>query len=207
MSWLLTLIRVDVLFELACFAISLLVSIGFIRAHLKIGSETFLLLGTGFSIMAGAMLVRSIYILAALASVREPLRFGHMLVQLPSIETIYSVIRLTAYVLFIIAYLLPQLRRPSSFAMMLPTLTLYNPTFELTAAVLLVYIVVMTTVNWSYTRSMGSGEIALGFWALMISHITTFMTIVNFVFYFIGHVTQLIGLILIVIGTWEASRG
>ncbi|MFZ8858052.1 MAG: hypothetical protein ACO2O1_07425 [Candidatus Caldarchaeales archaeon] len=67
-SFLLNVIRIDVVLELISFAICIFISLSFLRAHLRLGSSTFVLLSAGFGLMGGAMLVRAITIGAALFS-------------------------------------------------------------------------------------------------------------------------------------------
>jgi hypothetical protein len=65
-SFLLNVIRIDVVLELISFAICIFISLSFLRAHLRLGSSTFVLLSAGFGLMGGAMLVRAITIGATL---------------------------------------------------------------------------------------------------------------------------------------------
>ena len=67
-SFLLNVIRIDVVLELISFAICIFISLSFLRAHLRLGSSTFVLLSAGFGLMGGAMLVRAITNGAALFS-------------------------------------------------------------------------------------------------------------------------------------------
>jgi hypothetical protein len=46
-SFLLNIIRIDVVLELISFAICIFISLSFLRAHLRLGSSTFVLLSAG----------------------------------------------------------------------------------------------------------------------------------------------------------------
>lgn len=202
----LTLIRLDAILELISFFICAAISVGFIRAHLKLRVGTFLWLGTGFGLMAGAMLARSLYIILAVTVERGFGRPLQPLLQLYSIELLYSVIRVSAYVLFIIAYLTPLVRERVELGAIPPLLIVYNSTFEIISVALLIYVVIITTVNWFVRRSAGSSLIAAGFWALALSHVAFFLTPLSLLLYFVGHGLQLSALILLALGTLEAGR-
>ena len=102
-SFLLNVIRIDVVLELISFAICIFISLSFLRAHLRLGSSTFVLLSAGFGLMGGAMLVRAITIGAALFGF-----FGRDLSRslapyLFQVELLYSFVRLAAYLVFVLA--------------------------------------------------------------------------------------------------------
>ncbi|MCS7117542.1 MAG: hypothetical protein NZ957_01975 [Thaumarchaeota archaeon] len=205
----LTLIRLDAILELISFFICAAISAGFIRAHLKLKVGVFLWLGAGFGLMAGAMLARSLYIILTLTVERGFARPLQPLLQLYSIELFYSIIRVSAYVLFIVAYLIPLVRERVELGLgaVPPLLVIYNSTFEIISAALLLYVVIVTSVNWYVRRSAGSSLIAAGFWALILSHVAFFLTPLSLLLYFLGHGLQLTALILLALGTVEAGRG
>ncbi len=164
-SFLLNVIRIDVVLELISFAICTFISLSFLRAHLRLGSRTFVLLSAGFGLMGGAMLVRAITIGAALFGF-----FGRDLSRslapyLFQVELLYSFVRLAAYLVFVLAYVFRPASRSGVQAAVVPPplLLIYNPAFELMSVVVLAYVVIASTVNWMRTGSKGSGSVAGGF--------------------------------------------
>jgi hypothetical protein len=208
-SFLLNVIRIDVVLELISFAICTFISLSFLRAHLRLGSSTFVLLSAGFGLMGRAMLVRAITIGAALFGF-----FGRDLSRslapyLFQVELLYSFVRLAAYLVFVLAYVLRPASRSGVQAAVVPPplLLIYNPAFELMSVVVLAYVVIASTVNWMRTGSKGSGSVAGGFWALLASHLLFALTPLSFLLYFAGHAAQLLSLLLILWGSLEAMRG
>ncbi|MEN3047387.1 MAG: hypothetical protein ABDH63_01205 [Candidatus Caldarchaeales archaeon] len=203
----LALLRLDAILELISFFICAAISAGFVRAHLRLRAGVFLWLGAGFGLMAGAMLARSLFIILAISAERGFGRPFQQLLQLYQVELFYSAVRVTAYVLFIVAYVIPLVRARVELGAVPPMTIVYNATFEIISAGLLVYVVVVTTVNWYAKRSAGSSLIAAGFWALMLSHVAFFLTPLSIMYYLLGHGLQLSALALIALGTLEAGRG
>ncbi len=209
LGFLLNVIRADVVLELVSFAICVFISLSFLRAHLRLGSSVFALLSAGFGLMGGAMLVRALTIGAALFGLfgRDLSRsLGPYLFQ---VELLYSFVRVAAYLVFVMAYVLhPASRREVQAAVVPPAvLLIYNPAFELMSVAVLAYVVVASTVNWMRTGSKGSGSVASGFWVLLVSHLLFALTPLSISLYFAGHAAQLLSLLLILWGALEAMRG
>ena len=208
-SFLLNIIRIDVVLELLSFAICVFISLSFLRAYLRLGSSAFALLSAGFGLMGGAMLVRALTIGAAFFGL-----FGRdigrsLTPYLFQVELLYSVVRVTAYLFFVLAYVLhPAFRREVQAAVLPPAvLLIYNPAFELMSVVVLAYVVAASTYNWVRSGSKGSVSVAAGFWALLLSHLLFALTPLNVLLYFAGHAAQLLSLLLILWGALEAMRG
>ncbi len=208
-GFLLNVIRIDVVLELLSFAICVFISLSFLRAHLRLGSSTFALLSAGFGLMGGAMLVRALIIGAALFGL-----FGRDLSRslapyIFQVELFYSLVRVAAYLTFVMAYVLHSASRKEVQAVLIPpaALLIYNPAFELMSVVVLAYVVIASTVNWRRTGSKGSGSVAAGFWALLLSHLLFALTPLSILLYFAGHAAQLLSLLLVLWGALEAMRG
>ncbi|MEM0376079.1 MAG: hypothetical protein QXO17_05695 [Nitrososphaerota archaeon] len=204
-----SVIRIDVVLELISFAICAFISLSFLRAHLNLGSRVFAMLSAGFGLMGGAMLVRALIVGASLFGFFGRDLSRTLMPYLFQVELLYSFVRLTAYLLFVLAYVLYQAPRASAELAVVPppVLLIYNPAFELMSVVLLAYVVAASTGNWRRTNSRGSGSVALGFWALLASHLLFALTPLNFILYFAGHAVQLLSLLLILFGALEAMRG
>lgn len=207
MLGILSLLRIDVIFEAVSLVIGLFIAAQSFRAYRVLGSKGFLLLGVGFALMSAAMLFR-VAVIGFVVAVAGPM--GRPPLQpflgLVTVEVIYSVVRVVAYIIFIAAYALPRLRPPQAMQILYPLLlTIYNPLFEVVSAGLLVYLVVETAHNWASGRPRGSGRIFIGFLTLLLSHILFFLTPLNLLYYILGHTAQLIALTMILLGTYEAG--
>ncbi|GBC71397.1 hypothetical protein HRbin02_01178 [Candidatus Calditenuaceae archaeon HR02] len=202
-----SLLRIDVVFEAVSLVIGLFIAVQSFRAYRVLGSWGFFLLGVGFAFMSVAMLFR-VAVIGFIVTVAGPISRPPLqpLLGLVTVEVVYSVIRVVAYVIFIAAYALPRLRTPQAVQLLYPLLlTIYNPLFEIISAGLLVYLVVETAHNWVSGRPRGSGSIFAGFLALLLSHILFFLTPLNLLYYILGHAAQLVALTMILIGTYEAG--
>ncbi|MEM0482327.1 MAG: hypothetical protein QXM16_05525 [Nitrososphaerota archaeon] len=203
----LSLLRIDVVFEAVSLVIGLFVAVQSFRAYRVLGSRGFLLLGVGFAFMSAAMLFRVAvvgFVVAVAGPLGRPILYP--VLGLITVEVIYSVVRLVAYLIFIAAYAASRLRPTQAVQALSPLLlTIYNPLFEIISAGLLVYVVVETAHNWASGRPRGSGGIFTGFLALLLSHVFFFLTPLNVLYYILGHAAQLVALTMILLGTYEAG--
>lgn len=207
MVGILSLLRIEVVFEAISLVIGLIVAVQSFRAYRTLGSSSFLLLGVGFVLMSAAMLFRVSVVGLVVAAARPmggpPL---YPLLNLVAAEVIYSAVRVASYAVFVVAYAVSRLRPAQTLAAVFPLLLpIYNPFFELVSAALLLYVVVETAYNWVSGKPRGAGEIFIGFLMLLVSHVLFFLTPLGAVFYILGHVAQLMGLTMILLGAYEAG--
>ncbi|MEM2095156.1 MAG: hypothetical protein QXX19_01350 [Candidatus Caldarchaeum sp.] len=192
------IVRLDILFEAVSFILSLAIaSISFL-AWRKVGSRTLLLFSLGFFLMASAMLLRIVLVSLAFSSASSPpyLRARFFFV-LELQETIYSLIRLVSYVVFLYLYAAYPLKRNGGLHLLAPVSLIYNPFFEAVSATILAFIVYQLATT---TRDKQAGYGTAGFIFLFTSHLLFIATPLSLNFYLLAHFTQMLSFILFLTG-------
>lgn len=190
-----SIIRLDILFETISFTISLVISVVALAGGRKTGSRSLTLLSFGFFLMAAAMLLRVVLTTWALSMPfpRPPaLRFLPILI-LQTQELVYSVIRISAYAVFLYlysAYSATKAQTSPGLIAVAPSL-IYNPLFEAVSAVI-IFIVVLQLIK---ARNAGESPYVLyGFILLMLSHVLFLALPLWLIFYFVAQFLQFVAL-------------
>ncbi|MEM2000533.1 MAG: hypothetical protein QXO30_05815 [Candidatus Caldarchaeum sp.] len=191
------IVRLDILFEAVSFILSLAIaSISFL-AWRKVRSRTLLLFSLGFFLMASAMLLRIVLVSLAFSSASTPpyLRARFFLLEFQ--ETIYSLIRLVSYVVFLYLYAAYPLKRNGGLHVFAPVSLIYNPFFEAVSATILAFIVYQLATT---TRDRQAGYATAGFIFLFISHLLFIATPLSLNFYLLAQFIQMLSFILFLTG-------
>ncbi|MEM3095782.1 MAG: hypothetical protein QW756_01375 [Nitrososphaerota archaeon] len=186
-------LRLDILFEVVSAAFSLTIAVLSLSASRRLGSKTLLQLGLGFLLISAAMLFRSISV-AGLISIVWQLPRGAFFSQLFLTETLYSVLRIAGYIVFVHLYASYLGRTGEKASYMAQIIAIYNPAFETASAILLAFVVYRTGINWASGRRPSSWTVFLGFTSLLASHLLFTLTNISFTFYLAGHFAQLVSL-------------
>ncbi len=189
------ILRADVLLEMISGIFSLTIALLSLEASRRIGSRTLIQLGIGFLLMAVAMLSRALSVSGLLTTVGA-IPHIEFLSQLFVLEIIYSVIRVAGYIIFIYLYASTMGDAHKKASIVPKAIAIYNPSFELFSAILLIFVVYRTALNWISAKRPFAWSVFLGFTLLMISHISFLFSNISFTFYLAGHITQLISLTL-----------
>ncbi|MEM4280891.1 MAG: hypothetical protein QW470_00745 [Candidatus Caldarchaeum sp.] len=187
-----TLLRLDILFEAVSFVFSVIIaSIAFL-AWRRVGARSLFLFSLGFYLMAAAMIARVILVSWAFtASIpTPPLRLLPLLV-LQVQEFVYSVVRLSAYVVFLYLYAAYPLKKTSGAALLAPVSLIYNPLFEALSAVMLMFVVYQLLKVSDENRS---NYVLIAFTLLLVSHLLFFLTPLSLLLYLVAHFVQMVSL-------------
>lgn len=185
-------LRIDVLLEFLAAVLGLTISLLSLEASRRLGSRTLLYLGLGFLLMALAMLSRTIAVTALLSagSLPEIGRLG-IISQLITLELLYSVIRISSYIVFIYLYVTTP---PAPRSIPALAAIIFNPSFELVSAILLLPVVYRTGQNSLGGDNPFAWTVFTGFALLLASHLAFLFSGQSFTFYLAGHLLQLLAL-------------
>mgnify|MGYP000001416689 CR=1 FL=1 len=195
------LLRLDVLFESVSLAIGLAIASTALVAYRRVGSRTLLLLSLGFFITSFAMLFRVLIVAWALSELpwRGPLGGFYPISLIRLQEFVYSIVRLSGYLVFLYLYATYPLTRERIVTGLAPAGIglIYSPLFEATAALILGYIVYqLSRVNRSGV-SPYTGYVFLGFIMLLASHLLFLATPLSLLFYLAAHTLQMFSFLLL----------
>ncbi|GBC72568.1 hypothetical protein HRbin03_00399 [archaeon HR03] len=190
------IVRLDIIFEAISFFISLAIFAVALAAARRTGSRSLTLLALGFLLMALAMFIR-----VALTSwaLNFPMTTPPRLRIFPTVvlqiqELVYSVVRISGYVVFLYLYSsYPSSKKEAEGLFAVAPVIIYNPLFETVSALLLAFVVYQLAKNRVYG---GSGYVLLGFSLLLFSHLLFLLLPLSFAIYFLAQFTQLLSLIL-----------
>ncbi|MEM1955270.1 MAG: hypothetical protein QXN44_00880 [Candidatus Caldarchaeum sp.] len=192
------IVRLDIIFEAVSFIFSLAISSVALLAWRKLRSRTLLLFALGFFLMAAAMLLRVVLVSLAFSSASSPPYFRHLFfLTLQLQETIYSLIRLVSYIVFLYLYAAYPLKKDGGLYLLTPASLIYNPFFEAVSATILAFIVYQLVTT---TRDKQAGYGTAGFIFLLISHLLFIATPLSVNFYLLAHFTQMLSFVLFLTG-------
>lgn len=190
------IVRLDVIFEAISFFISLAIFAVALAAARRTGSRSLTLLALGFLLMSLAMFIR-----VALTSwaLNFPMTTPPRLRIFPTVvlqiqELVYSVVRISGYVVFLYLYSsYTSSKKEGEGLFAVAPLIIYNPLFEAVSALLLAFVVYQLGKNRMYG---GSVYVLLGFVLLLLSHLLFLLLPLSITIYFLAQFTQLLSLIL-----------
>ncbi|MEM0349940.1 MAG: hypothetical protein QXE96_05835 [Candidatus Caldarchaeum sp.] len=190
------IVRLDIIFEVISFFISIAISAVALAAGRRTGSRSLTLLAIGFLLMAIAMFIRVALTSWALnfpTSTPPRLRILPTLV-LQIQELVYSVVRISGYVVFLILYssYSSSGKQPQAMLAISPAI-IYNPLFEAISAILLAFVVYQLVKSREHG---GSPYVLIGFLLLLLSHILFLLLPLSIGIYFLAQFTQLLSLLL-----------
>ncbi|MDW7978626.1 MAG: hypothetical protein RMH74_07465 [Candidatus Caldarchaeum sp.] len=189
-----SIVRLDILFESISLILSLSIGSVSFFAWRRLGARTLLLFALGFFLMAAAMLIRVVVVSLAFS----PFFFSPPLRSLPFLvlqlqETVYSLIRLLSYIIFLYLYAAHPLKKSQGVALLAPVSLIYNPFFEAVSAMILGFVVFqLATTSKEVRPSYGTAAFSL----LLISHVLFIATPLSLNFYILAHFVQMLSLIL-----------
>jgi len=193
--------------ESVSFLISFAIAYFALRAYRVTRQKGILYLHLGFLLMAVAMLARVVSV-SSLLLVSEPVApRGSLDVLLFTVEVVYSAVRFLAYGIFVLMYARHSLRQPEGLVLAVLPFLVYNPFFELGAALLLIYVVLQTALNWLVSKKVEASLVFVGFALLMVSHVLFLLTLRGFGFYLAGQASQLAGLMLMLAMVVKVNKG
>lgn len=190
------IVRLDIIFEAISFFISLAIFAVALAAARRTGSRSLTLLALGFLLMSLAMFIR-----VALTSwaLNFPMTTPPRLRIFPTVvlqiqELVYSVVRISGYVVFLYLYSsYTSSKKEDEGLFAVAPLIIYNPLFEAVSALLLAFVVYQLGKNRMYG---GSVYVLLGFVLLLLSHLLFLLLPLSITIYFLAQFTQLLSLIL-----------
>ena len=193
---LLSLIRLDLIFESISGLIALIVTIYATKAYNLTGQKRLSDLSTGFLVLSIGMFGRVIGTWYFIVQFGLDGDSGN---QVRLIVTIaYGASRIMAYVLFLIATRPARHREPingnnvAGASFLLATI-LVDPSLEVIAILVLVGVVIQAIINYSSTRSRYALYVLVGFFFILLSHIQVAQTLTNPGMYLMSQLSQLIG--------------
>ncbi len=160
-----------------------------------------MLLSLGFFITSFAMLFRVLIVVWALSELpwRGPFGGFYPLSIIRLQEFVYSIVRLSGYLVFLYLYATYPLTREKNAAnLSLAGLgVIYSPLFEATAALILGYIVYQISRVNRIGASPYTGYVFLGFMMLLASHLLFLATPLFLLFYFAAHTLQMVSFLIL----------
>lgn len=193
---LLSLIRLDLIFESISGLIALIVTIYATKAYNLTGQKRLSDLSTGFLVLSIGMFGRVIGTWYFIVQFGLDGDSGN---QVRLIVTIaYGASRIMAYVLFLIATRPARHREQLNennmvgVSFLLATI-LVDPSLEVIAILVLVGVVIQAIINYSSTQSRYALYVLVGFFFILLSHIQVAQTLTNPGMYLMSQLSQLIG--------------
>lgn len=195
-SELLSLIRLDLIFESISGFIALIVTIYATKAYNLTGQKKLSDLSTGFLVLSIGMFGRVIGTWYFIVQFGLDGDSGNQVISIVTIA--YGASRIMAYVLFLIATRPARYREPingnnvAGVSFLLATI-LVDPSLEVIAILVLVGVVIQALINYSSTRSRYALYVLVGFFFILLSHIQVAQTLTNPGMYLMSQLSQLIG--------------
>jgi hypothetical protein len=193
---LLSLIRLDLIFEFISGIIALIVTIYATKAYNLTGQKKLSDLSTGFLVLSVGMFGRVIgtwYLIVRYGIEGDS---GNLIFSIVTIA--YGASRIMAYIIFLIATRPPRYREPingnnmAGVSLLLATI-LVDPSLEVIAILVLIGVVIQAIINYSSTRSRYALYVLVGFFFILLSHILVAQTLTNPGMYLMSQVSQLLG--------------
>jgi hypothetical protein len=205
----LSIIRLDLLFEVISGIIALMVTYYATKAYRLTGQKKLSDLSTGFLVLSVGMFGRVIgtWYFFQLGEEGTGLIF--------SIVTIaYGASRIMAYILFVIStrpthtHVEQESQNMNGIGMMLLATFLVDPSLEIIAILVLVVVVLQTILNYMSTRSKFALYVLIGFFLLLLSHIwmVQVTSTASGTLYLLSQVAQLLGFLSLLVMLIQAGR-
>lgn len=205
----LSIIRLDLVFEVISGIIALMVTYYATKAFRLTGQKKLSDLSTGFLVLSVGMFGRVVGTWYFIQLGEE----GHGLIL--SIVTIaYGASRIMAYILFAIstrpkhAYVEQEPQNGIGISMALLATFLVDPNLEIVAILVLVIVVLQAVLNYMSTRSKFARYVLIGFFLLLLSHILMVQvtSTANGGFYLLSQGAQLLGFLSLLVMLIKAGR-
>ena len=193
---LLSLIRLDLIFESISGLIALIVTIYATKAYNLTGQKRLSDLSTGFLVLSIGMFGRVVGTWYFIVQFGLDGDSGNLVISIVKIA--YGASRLMAYVLFLIATRPPRYRESingnnmTGVSLLLATI-LVDQSLEVVAILVLVGVVIQAIINYSSSRSRYALYVLVGFFFILLSHIQVAQTLINPGMYLMSQFSQLIG--------------
>lgn len=204
MLLILRILRADLIMEAVSSMISFAVAYYALKAYKLTQNKSLMHLYFGFSVLGAGMLTRIFSTVYAFILAREVNMTIRGLIYM--IGIIYGIMRTIAYFLFTLVYI-ERTRRLSAETLNLALMPfIINPYFEFIQMTLLIYVSTQAIMNFIEIRNINSLLISTGFILLLISHLLFMSSIIESSYYFMGHATQLLGFICMLIMLTKVGR-
>jgi len=186
----------DLLLESMAAVISLVIAIHSLKPYKIVKAKPLLYLYLGFLTLGAGMFFRvfATAYLIALQADAKPL--------VGQVSVIYELTRVVAYAFFILAYF------PRAKEEKLPTASLFLLSFELEVIeiFLLVYVIAQTLSSYLAFKAKETKWVSVGFSLLLLSHLCFALTGYRPIFFLLGHVFQLLALVVLLVVVLRVSK-
>jgi len=186
------ILRLDLVMEPFGALISFVIAYYALKAYRLSSERSLLYLYFGFAALGVGMASRFLatFYLLMIFRVRDVFWTG----LLEASGLVYGLLRILAYAFFTAAYA-GQARKVKGEALPAVLPFIVNPFFDFISVTMLIYITVQSAINFTLTKRADSFLVFIGFLLILFSHVFFMLALIIDDYYFIGHITQLLGLI------------
>jgi hypothetical protein len=200
------LIRLDLLLETVSGIIALLISHYSNQAFKLTQQKRLADLSTGFLVLSAGMfgrVVGTLYFFVLLGVAGNPTATTRLLIGLVTVA--YGVMRVMAYILFAISTRhVREQPRLESWLLALPVLI--EPNLEMIAIIVLIIVVLQALMNYVSNRSNFALYVLVGFFFLLLSHITAMFSQVELRGWVLSQIFQFLGFLALLVMLIKAGR-